>query len=239
MFEKNSYQSILYEGKSLIFLKKILPQIFPKVFFYNNNLIVMDFIKFNKIKDSNSEKNLAVHLSNIHKINNNKYGFDFDAPIGGMRQPAKYEESWIKFYEKNRLGMIFEEINSTKPMPKKINKGIEKILKNLNNYIPDSPKPSLMHGDLWEGNIFFNNGKLKCLIDPGPFYGHNEMEISYLKWFKYISNNFYDYYSEYIQIDKEFKNYSEIYEIYFSLLNVHLWSREYIKDVGLLISKYL
>ena len=84
--------------------------------------------------------------------------------------------------------MIYEEINKANPMPKKINNGIERILKNLNNIIPNDPQPSLTHGDLWEGNILFNNGRLVGLIDPGISYIHSEMEIAYLKWFKFISN---------------------------------------------------
>ena len=128
--------------------------------------------------------------------------------------------------------------SKTNPMPKKINKGIEKILKNLNNIIPNNPKPSLTHGDLWEGNILFNTGKLVGLIDPGISYIHNEMEISYLKWFNYISKNFYSYYSEIININRDFFDYSEVYELYYSLLNVHLWSRKYLQNTAELVSKY-
>ena len=41
----------------------------------------------------------------------------------------------------------------------------------------------LMHGDLWEGNILFKDYKFVSFIDPGSFYGHNEMELAYLRWF--------------------------------------------------------
>ena len=44
-------------------------------------------------------------------------------------------------------------------MNKKINNKIELLLKKLKNYIPKNPKPHYLHGDLWEGNIFFNNKK--------------------------------------------------------------------------------
>ena len=142
------------------------------------------------------------------------------------------------FYKNKRLGMIFEEINKKYSMPKKINIGIEKILKNLNNIIPNSPIPSLIHGDLWKGNMLFNNGKLVGLIDPSIHFAHKEMEIAYLKWFKAISCNFYSYYSEKVNFDKDFFNYSEIYELYYSLLNFHLWDKSYINDVSRLVSKF-
>lgn len=236
--KKSNYDSIYYEGKSLKFMYNTFPELFPKVLYLNNNTLVLEYINHNNIKNNNSEKDFAFKLTRIHQLKHSEFGFDFDTPIGGLRQPSNYQKSWIDFYGNNRLGMIFEEINKTNPMPKKINKGIEKILKNLKNLIPDNPKPSLIHGDLWKENILFNDGRLVGLIDPGIHYAHNEMEIAYLKWFKYINNNFYNYYSEIINIDKEFFNYSEIYELYYALLNVHLWSREYIQNAADLVSKY-
>ncbi len=236
---KNSkYSSIYYEGKSLKFMNEKIPNLFPKVLYLTNNTLVMEFINNDKIKSKLSEKDLAFQLSKIHQIKNIHFGYEFDPPIGGLRQPSKFDKSWIDFYTNKRLGMIFEIINSTKPMPSKINKGIEKLLKNLNNLIPNNPQPSLIHGDLWDENILFLNGKLVGLIDPGIYYAHSEMEIAYLQWFNYVSNNFFEYYSEYNHLDKDFFNYSEIYQLYYNLLNVHLWSRDYLKNTAKLIKKF-
>ena len=217
---KNIYDSIFYEGKSLDFMNKYFPDFFPKVYYLNNNIFVMEYINHNKIKNSNSEKDFAIKIAKIHKLKNDKFGFGFDTPIGGLRQPSSFEKSWVNFYANNRLGMIFEIINATHPMPKKINNGIENILKNINNLIPNNPKPSLIHGDLWDGNILFHNGKLLGLIDPGIHYAHSEMELAYLNWFKYVSKFFFDYYSDFIKIDKSFFKYQEVYQLYYSLLNV-------------------
>ena len=236
---KNNYDSIYYEGKSIEYLYNKFPNLFPKIYYLNKNILIIEHIKHNKLKNKNSEKDFAIKIAGIHKVKKSKYGFDFDSPIGGLKQPCNYNKSWIDFYGNNRLGMIFIEINKTKSMPKELNDGIEKILKNLKNLIPNNPKPSLIHGDLWEGNILFNNGRLVGLIDPSSYYAHNELEIAYLKWFNYISNSFYDYYSEIISIDKDFFNYSEIYELYYSLLNVHLWSRQYLKNTFSIVKKYI
>ena len=133
--------------------------------------------------------------------------------------------------------MIFEKINKNNSMPKDINKKIEKLIRNIENYLPKTPNISLLHGDLWEGNILFNNGKLAGLIDPGIYFGHNELEIAYLTWFKLVDEEFLDFYSNTIQIDKNFHKYEPIYQLYFSLLNVYLWNRNYINDVKNLLKK--
>ena len=133
--------------------------------------------------------------------------------------------------------MIFDLINKKNPMPIHINKRLELLIKNLDNYIPKNPKISLLHGDLWEGNILFNNNKLVGLIDPGIFFGHNEMEIAYLTWFNYVDKNFIDYYSNEIKINFEYKKYEKIYQLYYCLLNVYLWDRSYIKNTKNLLNK--
>jgi len=233
------YNAVISEGKSLKYLYKKFPKVFPKVVFLNNDILVMNFIDNNNIRGNNYEQQLASILVKIHSIKHSRFGFDFDTPIGGLKQPSEYSDNWLEFFGKNRLNMIYELINQSDPMPRDINQGIENILKNLHNFIPKSPKPSLIHGDLWEGNILFDSGELKGLIDPGIHFAHNEMELAYLTWFKYVTNDFFEYYSEEIKIDKSFKNYEEIYQLYYCLLNVFLWSREYINNTRDLVLKFI
>ena len=111
-------------------------------------------------------------------------------------------------------------------------------MKNIENYLPKKTNISLLHGDLWSGNILFNDGKLAGLIDPGIYFGHNELEIAYLTWFKFVDNKFLNFYSNTLNIDKYFYKYEPIYQLYFSLLNVSLWDRNfYLKDVNKLLNK--
>ena len=76
---------------------------------------------------------------------------------------------------------------------------VKDVRKKINDFIPNRPTPRLMHGHLWEGNILFKDNNFVGFIDPGSFFGHNEMEIAYLRWFKpqFIDNNFLHKYNEY------------------------------------------
>ena len=236
--KKEVFNSITSETKSLIFLSKNLPGIFPKIFFKSKELLITEYIEHNNIKKKNYQIILAKEIIKLHKITNDKYGFCFDSQIGGLKQPNKFESNWVNFFLNKRLNMIYEKITQKKPMPKIINLQIEKLMKDINNFIPKKPNISLLHGDLWEGNILFNNGILAGFIDPGIYFGHHELEISYLTWFKYIDDNFLNYYSDFIKIDKYYSKYEPIYQLYFSLLNVYLWDREYyLKDTEILLTK--
>lgn len=233
-----NFNSIVSESNSLVYLLKKFPKLFPSIKYKSSDLLIIDFIENNNIKNENYQEILANAILKLHLIKNNKYGFDFDAQIGGLRQSNEYDANWVNFFREKRLNMIFEIINKTDPMPSLINKKIEKLLKSLENFLPSNPSINLLHGDLWSGNILFHNGDLVGLIDPGIYFAHNELEISYLTWFNYVDKKFLDYYSNIIKIDKYFFKYEPIYQLYFSLLNIYLWDRNhYIKDAKNLLEK--
>ena len=236
--KKIGFNSIVSETNSLIYLSKVLSSLFPEVKFKSKNLLIMDYIKHNNIKNNDYQIILAKEILKIHTISNNECGFNFDAQIGGLQQSNRFELNWVEFFLNKRLNMIFEKINKDNSMPHTINKKIEKLMKNIGNYLPKKTNISLLHGDLWSGNILFNDGKLAGLIDPGIYFGHNELEIAYLTWFKFVDNKFLNFYSNILNIDKYFYKYEPIYQLYFSLLNVSLWDRNfYLKDVNKLLNK--
>jgi fructosamine-3-kinase len=236
LIKPSNFNSIISETKSLDFFYKKFPRLFPSVRFSSDQVLIMDYIENNKKKNKDYQTLLLNEIIKIHSITGEKFGFDFASQIGGLKQPNEFNNDWVEFFREKRLNMVFEEISSTNLMPLFINQKIEKLIKELHNLIPQKPTARLLHGDLWEGNIFFNNGQLVGLIDPGVYYGHNELEISYLTWFNFVNDTFLKKYSNIINIEKSYKKYEPIYQLYFSLLNVHLWSRAYIKDTELLLN---
>ena len=234
--KKNEFNSIISEKNSLSYLANITSLV-PKIKFNSNELLIIDYIENNDIKDKNYQVILAEVISKIHQNTNNRYGFQFDAQIGALKQTNEFIDNWVVFFREKRLNSIFELINNDDPMTNNINQKIEKLLKNIHNHIPNNPIPRLLHGDLWAGNILYNNGKLVGLIDPGIFFGHNELEIAYLTWFNFVNEEFLKIYSNIIPIERDYFEYEPIYQLYYCLLNVHLWDRIYIKEVEKLLNK--
>ena len=76
-------------------------------------------------------------------------------------------------------------------------------------------------------------------INPGSFFGHNEMEVAYLRWFNpsFIDSEFLDKYNSKIKLEKNYLSYEPIYQLYYSLSNVALWDKSYIDETKKLLKK--
>ena len=232
------FNAIESESKNLQYLNKII-NFFPKLVNFNKKCLIIEFFENDAIKPTSTNLDFLESIIKIHKISNNLYGFKFNTQIGALEQVNEFEKSWTNFYSNNRLRPIFELANKRENMGDFINKKINYILKNIKNFIPENPTPQLLHGDLWEGNIIFNDKNFIGFIDPGSFYGHNEMEVAYLRWFNppFVDSNFLQKYNEHINIDKSYLNYEPIYQLYYALCNVALWDKSYIKEVESLLIK--
>ena len=235
----DEFNAIKSETDNLLFFNRQKFNQFPSIINYNDNLLIMSFINNDDNQPNQTNDDLLNSIISLHSNKSKNYGFSFDTQIGGLKQINSSSKNWLEFYRDKRLTYIFDLVNKYQPMDKTINTKIDLLIKKMDNFIPNKPISSLLHGDLWEGNILFKNKKFVGFIDPGSFYGHNELEISYLRWFnpKFIDENFLDKYNDHIKIDKYYLEYEPIYQLYYSLLNVYLWDRSYIEDVRKLLEK--
>ena len=234
----NKFNAIKSEINNLTYLNKKF-KFFPKVVKSNDNFLIMEYLENDNDKPDSTNIDFLESIVKIHSVSNRQYGFGFNTQIGAIKQINNFENNWVYFYSNYRLNDILEIANKRINLGKVINKKILLILNNMKNLIPSNPKPLLLHGDLWEGNILFKKNKFVGFIDPGSFFGHSEMEVAYLRWFNppFVDINFLDKYNDKILLDKDYLNYEPIYQLYYALCNVALWDSSYIKEVKKLLDK--
>ena len=73
-------------------------------------------------------------------------------------------------------------------------KRIVRFLDHIDEVLVEPEYPSLLHGDLWAGNVITGNDGRAWLIDPAVYVGHAEADIAMTELFGGFPPAFYDAY---------------------------------------------
>ena len=112
-----------------------------------------------------------------------------------------------------------------------------RLYNKLPEIIPEE-KPSLIHGDLWNGNFMTGADGKAWLIDPAVYYGHREMDLAMTKLFGGFSTDFYESYNETFPLQKGFNNRVDIHNLYPLLVHVNLFGGGYLHEVKNILSRF-
>lgn len=175
-------------------------------------------------------KLLGEKLAALHLITFESYGFERDNYIGGLLQSNAQNDSYAQFYVNNRLQTQVDLALSKGLISQEENKTIIKALKNAEKLL-SNVKPSLLHGDLWSGNVLFDKSGEPFLIDPCCYFGHSESDIAMTLLFGGFGHGFYDTYFEVIPRTCGFDQRIQIYQLYYLLVHLNLFGRAYRDSV--------
>lgn len=181
---------------------------------------------------------LGEQLSALHKNTADNFGLEFDNYIGSLPQPNTKSKNWISFFVEERLRPQVERaVNS-----RKFQRDTVKQFETLYDKLPDllhEEKPSLLHGDLWRGNLIVDETGNPCLIDPAVYYGNREAEIAFTKLFGGFSNEFYDSYHLNFPLPTDFESRIDVYNLYPLLVHVNLFGGSYAGQVVSILRNYV
>lgn len=174
----------------------------------------------------------AMHRTDIGKM----YGFMHDNWIGSGKQVNTMQDSWISFFRDCRLKPQFH--SAGKYFSRKEQKQAEYLLSHLDLYLQEPERPSLIHGDLWAGNMITGNDGKGWLIDPAVYYGHPEADLAMTELFGGFSNRFYETYGEITGLDPGYKDRRDLYNLYHLLNHLNIFGSGYLGSVRRILDRY-
>jgi len=197
----------------------------PSVVLLDENIdyqwIVMEWVEARpKLKDY--WKVLGEQLARLHQHTHSAFGLDHDNYIGSLPQRNEPRHSWVEFFVHERLQPQLRKVNP----PPRLQKQFEQLYAKLPQLMPEE-RPSLLHGDLWSGNLMTNARGLPCLIDPAVYYGHREAELAFTKLFGGFADGFYDAYANTWALQNEFEGRVDVYNLYPLLVHANLFGGGY------------
>lgn len=166
-----------------------------------------------------------------------KYGFVEDNFIGSNPQKNSPMETWIDFYRECRLTPQIRMAEHY--LDSKMRKKIVHLLDHLDSYLREPAFPSLLHGDLWSGNVLCGNDGKAWILDPAAYVGDFETDLAMTQLFGSFPSAFYSAYSEINPIDKGYEERRDLYHLYHLLNHLNLFGRMYLGSVQNILNRYV
>ena len=166
------------------------------------------------------------------------FGFNCDNTIGGTPQVNSWSQEtgvkgWVAFYRVQRLALQLRLTRDTAIQrlgDKLMTHHLDALFSDL-----DDIKPSLIHGDLWSGNIHSVDGT-PCILDPACYYGHAEAEWG-MSWCAGFTAEMFDAYHAIVPRSPLFSQRAKLYQLYHYLNHQNLFGDGYRSScIGLLES---
>ncbi len=184
------------------------------------------------------QRELGTALAKLHQVTAPQFGFRKDNYLGILPQINTYEENWWTFFFKNRLE---SQITLAEKSNRWGGRRQEKYLlfKKHVLQITDQQKnvPSLLHGDLWSGNVFFDQQGRPVFIDPAVSYGNREQDIAMSQLFGGFRPEFLTAYQDSFPLEDGWSERLPVYQLYYLLAHLNMFGESYGSQVDQLLEK--
>ena len=228
-YQEKPNDNLINQAKELNLLRDYIHT--PEVIWVSEQYQILEWIEEKSQK--NYQIQLGRELANLHRTIHSTFGFDFDNSIGEMPQFNAINTnitSWKVFYWQYRLKYQIECANKSKLLDQALYEQLLSIESKLSRYIDNTNKPSLLHGDLWSGNVI--NGKNNpYFIDSASYFGHREIDFALIYMFGGFNDDFFNAYNEKYQLEEGFEQRKPIYMLYHYLNHLNIFGKGYYSGV--------
>ena len=205
----------------------------PQVHYADDSLLVMDFIETDGGGITPGvERHAGELIAALHATRREAFGYDRDTVIGPLHQPNPRSDRWVPFFRDQRLMYMARAAHAEGSLPSALLTRIERLAERIEEHLIEPAHPSLLHGDLWTGNVLVRQGRIAGLVDPAIYCGHPEIELAFATLFGTFGAAFFAAYESRLPLEPGFhEGRREIYNLYPRLVHVRLFGSGYLAGI--------
>ena len=183
---------------------------------------------------------LGEALAELHRTTSadERYGFEHDNFIGRTPQPNTWCPSWPEFFRSQRLEPQIGLARAGGGWRVPWDPLTDRLLDRLPALLPPHPPASLLHGDLWSGNVLATSDGRTALIDPATYFGHRETDLALTELFGGFDRRFYAAYRAAWPLETGYEERREVYNLYHLLNHLNLFGDGYAGQVERVLRRF-
>lgn len=185
--------------------------------------LVLDYFSFNDGTE-HAWYALGQQLAALHQSQHQPmYGWDEDNFLGLSIQPNTWHKKWSTFFAEQRIGWQLTLLEDQGIHFGDIDDIVTAVKQRL---IHHQPSASLLHGDLWRGNVAFCDTQ-PVIFDPASYFGDRETDIAMTELFGQFPHVFYQGYNTVWPLDSGYQGRRDLYNLYHLLNHVSHFGEPY------------
>lgn len=208
----------------------------PNVLGFGSGWIVLEFIHSAPAGEGFSAL-LAEQLASLHQKTAASFGFNTDNYIGTTPQCNPPTADGFQFFADYRLLLLVRRAADRGLIGIDDTQGIESVCRRLAGLVPPQPA-SLIHGDLWAGNLMTGPQGEPVLIDPAAHYGWAEAELGMMHLFGGFEAQVFEDYAARRGLLPGWRDRLDLYNLYHLLNHVLLFGAGYLGQFRHALSRY-
>ncbi len=176
-------------------------------------------------------RRLGAGLAALHRATAEAWGWPADNFIGSLPQENGWMARWPAFWRERRLLPQLRRAYASGHFSGADRRAFAALLDRLDGLLGEAAAadgPSLLHGDLWGGNVHMTTDA-PALVDPSIYYGHREVDLAMSELFGGFRAEFHAAYREawplrpgYVEARRA------VYQLYYLLVHVNLFGGSYV-----------
>ncbi|MGH6866145.1 MAG: fructosamine kinase family protein [Methyloceanibacter sp.] len=174
----------------------------------------------------------------LHATPRERFGYDRDTLIGPLAQPNPQSARWVAFFRDHRFMHMARLAHEEGDLPASLLGRIEALATRLDDYLVEPVFPSLLHGDLWTGNVLVRDNRIAGFVDPAIYCGHPEIELAFTTMFGTFGRPFFETYESLLPLEPGFHDLRrDLYNLYPTLVHVRLFGASYLSGIDGTLSR--